>query len=428
MALKVEKGTLTAPGGTGNQTTTLADAAFGTVKALMLWATYETADGDTDGDGIMSIGFGTYRASTVAQWCVNWFDDDAVGTSATAKGQQSTSILHALNAVAPTVDYDAALVSLGDHQFVLNWTDFPTSAIIVHYIALGGEDITDALCATADITTGAGTQDITVVAGFGRPNLMLALCSRGGTTEGDVAGNTILAFGAGIDDANEAHTTMAAQTAAPTMNMGSDQDSTFLSLLNSASTLVMELELSAKASWPADGFQVNKLTAPSATSRFGYLALKGTFSAVISSNTAPTAAPTVTQDLAVGATPRGAIFFHNSIAANAGIDQTHADLGTFGIGAMDGTSQGWAGVGNDDADTNSIAHRNHSTSKTVKMYQPSAAGTLASEATGSFSGNNVRLTWADTDTISREYRYLLLGDDVRVPRHPAHDHGSVTIF
>lgn len=411
MALKLEKGTLTAPAGTGNQTYTLADSAFGTVKALLLWATFETTDADTDGNGIMAIGFGTYRASAAQQFCINYFDLDAAGTSSCAKGQQATSILHALSGVTPTVDYDAALVSLGDHQFVLNWTNAPGALIVVHYLALGGADITDALVNEFTLATAAGTQQFTVATGFGQPDLMLALACRG-TTDGDAVGAAVLSIGAGIDDSNEAHTSMAQNTSSATMVMGVDQDSTFFSNLTSATATLYEFELSAKASWPTDGFQVNKLTAPAATALFGVLSLKGTFSKAIGSGLAPTTAPTVTQDLNLGTglTPRGAFFFHNTIAATSAIDGSHADLGTFGIGATDGTNQGWAGVGNDDANTTAICHRNHSTSKTIKMYQPAAAGTLASEATSSLVTTNVRLTWADTDTVAREYRYVLLGD------------------
>lgn len=426
MALKVEKGVLTSPGSTGNQTTTLADSGFGTVKALMLWATYATtATADIDGHGIMSIGFGTYRSSTAVQFAMNYFDTDAVGTSICAGGRTSASILHALSAATPTVDYDVALVSLDNAQFVLNWTDLPgTASIKVHYLALGGSDITDALVGSIDVPTAGGTLDETVVAGFGQPNLLLFMSAGGGIADADGVAGATVGFGAAIDDSNELHSGWINEHNRPTMETASHQTATALGMLGNDTALFYEFEMSAKASWPTDGFRISTLTAPAGSdARVPYLALKGTFTSVIGVNTAPTAAPTVTQDLSVGQTPRGAIFFHNTIPANAALDNSNADLGLFGLGATDGTNEGWAGVGEDDANGTSTAHRHHSESKSIKMFTPAAAGTLTSEADASVSGTDIRLTWADTDSVAREYCYVLLGDgapaDVSVPRHPA---------
>ena len=47
MTVVVEKGTITAPAGTGQQTYNLGSAFNGILpRALILWATYETADAD----------------------------------------------------------------------------------------------------------------------------------------------------------------------------------------------------------------------------------------------------------------------------------------------------------------------------------------------------------------------------------------------
>lgn len=409
MGLNVEVGTITAPAGTGNQTYNLVDTGFGAVKVLLLWAAYNTAEGDVDGHAIFSQGYGTFRGGSPQRMGITFFDTDAIGTSDVARGYTLTGILRGFSAATPTVDYAADLVSLGTAAFTLNWTDAPGSQIKVNYMALGGSDITDALVSTEDINTTAGTQDIVVASGFGNPDLLLSLPETGAA--GDANGNNYAGLGVGADDANEGHSFYNARDAQGSMDLSSHQTSTFQCVLNNSASTNMHLELSARASWPTDGFQVNKVTAPTgAATTLSYLAIRGTFTKVIGATTVPTAAAPQTQDLAVGATPRGAIFFHNSVPANAGIESSSADLGTFGIGAMDGTHEAWAGVGNDDGNTNSIAHRHHSESKSIRMFTPAAAGTLQSEADGSFSGNNVRLTWGDTDTAAREYGYLLLGD------------------
>jgi hypothetical protein len=414
MALKVEAGSLTSPGSTGNQTVTLADAGFGTVKAVMLWGSYATSDENASRDGIFCIGFGSYRGATPQQWFASHWADDAAGTSACAAGHTSASILRGYSNGTPTLDFDAALVSLGDASFVVNWTDLPgTPSILFNYVALGGADITDALVDKMDVTTGTGTQDETVVASFGKPDLLFQTMAVANTTEGDSAslgGNITL--GVGKSDSQQGCSAFVNEHGAASMQLASFQEADFLGFLSNDTTLALNAVLTAVASWPTDGFQINKLSnSLGASARMGYLALKGSFTAVVGAGTAPTDVAPVTQDLAVGATPRGAVFFHNVLPTTAGLDNTHADLGTFAIGATDGTHSRWEGVGDDDAAASSATHINRSSGMAVKMFTPSAAGTLTSEASGSINGTDVRLTWADTDTVAREYRYVLLGDE-----------------
>ena len=419
MALKFETGTLTSPGATGNQTVSLVDTGFGTVKAIRLWGTYETAEGDVDGDGIFCIGFGTFRGSVVQQHVAAYFADDANSVSDTARCSRSDGILRGFSAATPTVDFAAALVSLGDAQFVINWTDLPaTASIKFHYEAWGGSDVTDAMVVTFNPIAGTApfTQDVTVATGFGKPDLLLAIAADSATgTDADVAGTAAIVFGVGKSDTEHGCSSFVNVDGQGSMALGVSQEASFLQLLGSHTFYRFDCDLAARADWPTDGFRLahNGDIADPNTGRVGALALRGTFTSVIGSGLAPiTGTPPVTQDLAVGQTPRGAIFFHNTLAAGAGIVAAGADLGTFGIGSIDGTREGWSGTGDDDAAPVSATHRHHSESKAIRMFTPGAAGTLTSEADGSFSGNNVRLSWNDIDTVEREYRYLLLGDGV----------------
>lgn len=419
MSLKFETGTLTAPGATGNQTISLVDTAFETVKALLLWTSYQTAEGDTDGDLIWCQGIGTYRGGAVQQYAHGAFADDAVATADTASTTRSDAILRLLSAAgaSPTVDASASLVSLGDAQFVINWTDLPgTASIKVHYVALGGSDITDALASSFDLTAATGNQDVTVAVGFGQPNLIFGIGIDNNTSTGEAAFWNPLFLSVGKSDTDQFISLFHDGDNLATIGLASLQVSGKMFVYaNDGGSTFIDAALTARSSWPTDGFRVNKSVAAFAASA-PYLALRGTFTSVIGSGSAPTTAPTVTQDLAVGATPRGAIFVHNSLVATATLDTASADLGTWGIGATDGTREGWAGIGDDDGAADAQTHRHHSESKAIKMYTPGAAGTLTSEADGSFSGNNVRLTWLAADTIAREYRYLILGDGPQRPK------------
>lgn len=413
MALKVEKGVLVSPGATGNQTVALADAGFGTVKALLVFGTYDTAVGDVDGHGIMCVGFGTYRGAVVQQHVTALLSEDAVGTSNTARVSSAAGILRGFSAAAtPTLDFAATLVSLGDAQFVLDWADLPaTASIRFHYVALGGADLTDACVVTFNAPSGVApyNQDVLVAAGFGTPSLLLAI-GGDGTTDADTAGSASLTFGMGKSDTEQGCTTYGENDAAGTMQVAVAQSARFLRLAAGAGFLRIEADLAARASWPTDGFRLVHQVDTGGSGLVGVLALKGPFTSVIGSGTAPTAAAPQTQDLAMGATPRGAIFSHNVLGPTGVFNATAADLGMIGLGATDGSNQGHSGTGQDDANTTSTAHRHHSESKVIRMFTPAAAGTLQSEADASFVGPVVRLTWPDTDLVGREYRHLLLGD------------------
>jgi hypothetical protein len=299
---------------------------------------------------------------------------------------------------------------LGSAQFVVNWTDAPAAAMKVHYIAWGGSDITDALVSTMDFSSGTGNQDFTLASGFGQPELVLSMGAHDNQTDADKTFMNPAYLGAGKSDSEQFISSFHDSDGQANVLLGAYQKSGALFAYANETSVIFEGALTTRASWPTDGVRVNKVTNGIGALRAGMLSFRGSFTSVIGSGTAPTAAPTVDQDLSVGATPRGALFVHNSIAANSSLDNTHADLGTWGIGAMDGTREGWAGFGDDDAATDSDTHRHHSESKAIRMFTPGSAGTLASEADSSFSGNNVRLSWADTDTVEREYRYVLFGD------------------
>jgi hypothetical protein len=411
LALAFEKGVFTANTSTGNQTISLIDTGFGTVKAIMLWTASETAEGDNSQEAIWSHGFGTYRGSTPQRCAVTAFATNGVPNTVTSTGFRMSSILRTYFNGTPSVDSDADLVSLGSAQFVINWTDAPTNAIKVHYIAWGGSDITDALVSAIDMTTGTGNQDFTLASGFGKPDLCLSIGSNPGTTDVDQTFGSPIYLGAGKSDSEQFISSFVDEDGVADVRVGSYQAGDAIVGYINDTTTFLKAALGPRANWPTDGIRLNKVTnSLGGTSRAGLLSFRGSFTSVLGSGTAPTAAPTVDQDLPVGATPRGAVFVHSNVPANSSIEATHADLGTWGIGATDGTREGWAGIGDDDAATDTDTHRHHSESKAIKMFTPSTSGTLASEADSSFNGNNVRLSWADTDTVEREYRYVLFGD------------------
>lgn len=415
MALVAEKGYITAPTSTGNQTYNLGSAFDGIIpKALILWTTDQTADDTTtDADSIMCIGFGTYRGAAVQQAYLTLWSDDTPTTSATCRGRGTGSILKTFNADLAVVNQEVDLVSFNSgtpSNFVLNYADAPSAAVKIHYLVLGGSDITDAF--VGDVTaqsTGTPpdvTQDITVTSGFGQPNTILFLTG-GAFGNADAAGNAYLGLGAASQtDLAGRGSSYCDADASGNMQVALWQKQRAINLLVGTSA-DSEADLDIVANWPTDGFRLLWDDISSGGNHFHYLALKGTFQSAMGVNTALTAGST--QDNACGFPPKVALCWGGNLPTDTAIDTTDTDLGMFGVGATDGTNEGFAAVTQDDAKATSQARRVTNSTKTWRNYTP-VTPALVSEADGSFSGDNFRLTWNDLDTVAREYTWLALGD------------------
>jgi hypothetical protein len=95
-------------------------------------------------------------------------------------------------------------------------------------------------------------------------------------------------------------------------------------------------------------------------------------------------------------------------AAGDAIVTSGAGLGYVSVSGTDGTNEGGAGLSEDDGALDMVAESFHHDTKGFRFWTPETP-TLESEADTSFSGNNLRMSWTDIDTVAREYNYLILG-------------------
>lgn len=411
--MDLEKGVFTANTSTGDQTISLADSGI-TPKAVILWAAYNTAEGIVDGDGIFSFGMGTRRGGSTQQFYTCMFNDDNVGNAVTQNDMNSDAVLKGLTAPGNDVtatDYEATLVSFGAGQFVINFSNAPASAIKIHYMVLGGSEISDAVVSTHALSTAVATQNITVASGFGQPDLVLTAAHNwtGNYNEND----TRFMFGAFKSDSERMCMNNDWQDAAATMALGSwFRTDAMAVMFGSAQTADGILDVSAKASWPTDGFQIAYDDQLSFAFTLGCLSLKGTFTATIGNSAHLTAGSTLDLALASG-TPEGALFYGSQVDLTAGtINTTAADLGGFFFGGTDGTHEGFAGHVDDDTNTTSRASRFHSESKAVARHIADAAGgaaTLDAEADSSINGSNIRLTYGNLAAVAADFIYVIFG-------------------
>lgn len=410
MGLVAEVGSFASNTGTGNQTVNLGSSFNGiTPMAVMLWTVGGTTADSNLTDAVFSHGWGTRDAGATQQWYQSVFGDAGTDPSAVVRGRNTTAILKSFTSDSTTPDAEYSLVSLNSgtpSNFVVNVVDAPAAAIKIMYCVLGGTDITAARAGSFTVPTSGTPQDVTVVASFGKPDFIFFSTAPNNT--GDVQGNATMGFQVGKNDTERFGSNVGLLDASAATAISTYQKQQCFTGITAAGAIDFEGELSAKASWPTDGFQISwfDFAASSATGNF-YVALKGTFQSVIGENSSLTSGgPT---DNACGFVPVVAgIFGANQLNTGTPIT-TGTGLGAWYIGATDGTNERWAGWSADDAlATNARYDARYSESKTLVMMTPETP-TVEAEADGSFSGNNFRLSYSDFDTTNRQYGWWALG-------------------
>lgn len=411
MALNVQKGVITEPGSTGNQTYSLPSSF--NPQALILWSSFQTSETET-APFIYSFGMATYDAGAVQHNYVGAGSQDNVGTSAVLRASFNDRLGayvsdFSTGSMVGRVDF-VSFQTGATSDFVLNWVSLSgLSSPKWHYIVLGGGDITDARAGSFTLNTST-PQDVTVVAGFGQPDLVLFTSASAAANSFNIGGSGQIGLGIAKSDTVRQATFWTEQDAQTTSNIGLWQKARALVGMGNAATADFEFDLDTKASWPTDGFRLAIPDLPGLSSeQVLYLALKGTFRSALGVNTCPTSGAPNTQNNDATFPPKLGMVWGGNIAANASVDNTHADLGQFYVGATDGTNEGWAAGSSDDGVTTTQTLAYHSESKTIRMHTP-VTPTLDAEADGSFSGNNFVLTWNDVGGVAREYNWLALGN------------------
>jgi hypothetical protein len=401
--LSVQKGTVTAS--TSNGATSTVNLASGfDLKAVIFWTVGHTANSAVDGNGRFCQGYATSNVSGIQQGYAHWFDLDAAATGTTNAGTSgSTSVIFLLSAATPTTDCDIRVTTFSAEQFILTYTDAPATAIVIHYLALGGSDIEAARVFSWTPTIGEATRDVTINTGFGQPNLLFLASAGGGP-------DARMALGISKSATERRSSMIAAETPANTIQCAGVQQARALSMtLSNGTALVQTFDLSASGNWPTDGFEYTTAATTEAHLVVG-LALKGTFASTIGAANA--AATNTTQDLAHGATPAAILTWSIGIVTTAAGTINATDLGGFHMSASDLTNEGGGGFVEKDGGADASAGVHNNTDKALAIYAPVAAGTnppaARAAADASANGNNLRLTYTTSNAAQAEFNYLIL--------------------
>ena len=369
-----------------------------TPKALILWT-----DGKTNESFSSHYLFGY------------GFSDGVTSKSAAASSEDNVSPDNAARRIAnkalTIVQYDQTLLAEADlaewnsASLTLNWTTNNSVAYVVHYLIIGGADVS----AKALSWQMPGSSGNTAVTGVGfRPDLLLHVHAGSGLTASPPAIGVHAGMGFGAMNAAGEQWAMATLVSdgATTSSTGRSQrtDAAILAVKMSDTTPGIAKQASF-ASMDADGFTVNFTvsTNPNAGQVIS-LALKGLDSKIGWFDKATAAAPAEQTITGAGFRPATILLHSFQDVAQPGA-VVHARLG---LGVSDGVSQGSSAF---QAVSNVSTSSVDGIDKTSKVFIKLNNNTPAVDAEANLSSLNAdgfALNWTTNDAVATQMLYLAL--------------------
>lgn len=322
MALSVETGQFAA--NTGSATTTVTTGFQG--KAVIFWATSGTANTTgTAGNAGWSIGF----SDGTSHKAIAWAGDNAVATSNVGCSYRTASALDILTNGTPTSARRITGVAFNaTPNMVITWDGTPAAAYLVHYMLLGGADITNISIGSSTIPNSTGDKNIATV-GF-QGNFGFFLYNKPGVGDSDGTHTQVShGYGFAVSGSKEFGTAFAVDDGA-TMSasvdaVGYTDSSNFMSLITAGAETIDVLGSFGTASnptgWTSNGFDYNLSNAPAAATGFSWLVIKGG-QWDLGTTTYPTSGATRTIT-GMAFQPKGLAFASSSPTADATVTVTN---------------------------------------------------------------------------------------------------------
>ena len=358
-------------------------------KVVFFWLTKQSATGYA---AERALCFG-WAVSSTQRGCLALSSADAV-TVGTAVGsrQKDTFCISAISTAAGSVStiLDADFVSMDSDGFTIDPINVSVGALyIVHYLALGGSELTNAWAGNIVGPAGTGAQAYTGV-GF-KPDLLMLLTSYTGTIPRD---DTAFKLNLGVSDGvTQAVSFVEESNAIPTALNSLQKTGEILHTLNLAGT---DNSIATLTSLDTDGFTLNFSLNAGARGILA-LALKGS-GFKVSTDTQKTSTGTKAKT-GVGFRPQALFLFGTNRASSASVDATLASLS---IGASDGVSEG--GTWNGSTDNVSTTDENSATvTDKILRHATNPSTTNAEADLFSLDVDGYTLDWTTADATAREF-------------------------
>ena len=418
MALTVEQGTFTKTTSTTtpvSQQVNLNNSSL-VPKAVILWTNGSTSTNGTYSENIQwSYGFsdGTNHISQ------NMTALDNVTTQNEAYSWNTNAVISiASTAATPVLVSRATISAFGTGSFTLSWgTQSDTNAMVIHYIVIGGSDITNVSAfSTTYGSIATGNRSFNGTGTTFTPDFCLTMSGCPNVTTANslsVGGdNAQLCIGAARTTSQRFALAGRTETIGTSdTSMTFSNNSCVMSLDTANGSPVGNADFVSFDNAAGGGITLNVTVAPWATGNFlGFLMFKG---GAWETGTFQQRSGTGTQDVNfsnTGLNPEivflGGI---NSATANASVVNNYICLG-----ASDGTRESFAWAGDQDAQANMINTRTNSITKVYRQGAPAA--TAASSTTAAECDMNdmttagkFQLSWTTADSTLRQLAFWTVG-------------------
>ena len=390
MALSAYVGTFAQPTATG--TAGVTGVGF-QPKALLFWGNNQTASG-TSSSTYEAMGMAT---GTVSEGYFSNYSPNAVG-SVTSRRNYSTTNCYGVSSTVGTAVAQADFVSFDSDGFLLNWNRADANARVVNFLALGGDDLTNANVIGITSATIASTVSYTGV-GF-QPDFLCFLT----TVQTSASTTTFSVPSVGFSNGTGNITLTKSVPVEGGGPVGGKLSNNRSVITTSGTANFIEGSITSLNS---DGFSISWNPTGTTGRLYSVLCLKGGQYVI---GTAAQLTSNGTQDLTgFGFQPKAALLLGN----NSQTINTNVSTSRFSFGGFSGTSiqaSMWSGDG--DTGVLSISNSNLETTHAISMFTEGTLGpALNSQADFvSFDSDGVSLNWTTTDATARLFGYVAFGD------------------
>lgn len=404
MPLQFAKGTITWAAAEATGAKTVSGLAF-QPKAVMFFSAITDTTGAYVADTDLMFGCST---SASEEWVIHTSDNNVVTTTANARGRSASASIRGDINGANVIDFEADFTTFTSDGFTVNLSNSPSVALVIHYLAIGGSDITNAKAGSMTIPTPTGAFSITDP-GF-QPSMALFAYT--------FADGTGMKFSLGITDGT---TTLNAHVGNPNSNtVVASHSFQGVGALTGSATNAATLDMDTRfTAFTSTGFDLSNTDGPGVSTTAFYLAIKGGVWKVGTETEGTTA---TARDTALAFTPTGLLLIGEGAASDATYNTTRN--GIYTIGASDGTNEGCIWGGNTDAHVDSPAYKRHDVTRAYWAATPTTVTpgvttppTTVNEADSSLAPSKFTLTWTSAGS-SREFLYLAGGNTPSLVAQP----------
>lgn len=393
MAFQTKQGTFAKATGAAPVSQDITGLGF-QPKVLILWCTKQTAEGFAAGMSF-TIGF----SDGTNEFSPSVAGDDNVDPSNTIRAFVTNKALYINNtsgSIDSTCDANLTVVTNG---FRITWTTNSANAYIIHYLALGGTDLTNVKVNNDTMPAVVGNKSFT---GVGFQGDCILLIGSLGTAVGNFGG-AVMCLGSAVSSTSRWAVSINAKDneimAAQLDCKRHQRTDRCLLQLSTAGVLRAGADF---VSWDSDGFTLNFIAAVAADI-FGYLVLKGGQYAVGAFNKCTTL--NCNNDVNVGFTPVGLTLESWGRAASTTIS---AD-GELSLGGSDGTNESTAWTEHLDGTLNTSADQSAVSTKVLRLANGPSTIKAECDADLTTVSNSFRTTWTTNDGGSEEICYAAFG-------------------